>query len=182
MKINVFDLDDTLIISRSKIKVLDVNTGEVIKELTPQEFNSFTPKPRHALNFDDFRSLEILKASKIIKWVKDILLRSVAKGRDVAMITLRSDKDVLEKFLNFSGLPIPSENIFAVSDSRSGIDQSLSGDERKKVAMQTLIDRGYTKIRMFDDSLENLRTLKTLEDDNPGVKIETKWIKEKWIN
>ena len=59
--ITVFDVDDTLIVTKSKIKVFNPKTGYEI-DLTPQEFNTFKTKPHDKFDFNDFRDLEILKA------------------------------------------------------------------------------------------------------------------------
>ena len=63
----IFDLDDTLVKTDAKIKIVDRKTGKILKEMTPQEFNSFESKSkRHILNFEDFLSPEILRQGKFI--------------------------------------------------------------------------------------------------------------------
>ena len=53
----IFDLDDTLIRTEAKIKLVDRKTGKIVKEMTPQEFNSFESKSKkHILNYEDFLS------------------------------------------------------------------------------------------------------------------------------
>ena len=54
-KLVIFDLDDTLIKTDAKIKIVDSKTGEIFQELTPAEFNFYSSKvSNHFLNFDDF--------------------------------------------------------------------------------------------------------------------------------
>jgi FMN phosphatase YigB (HAD superfamily) len=72
-KIIIFDLDDTLVKTDAKIKILKKGTHEVIKELTPQEFNRFKTKKHHLLNFDDFDSPELLRQGTIIHDIFEIL-------------------------------------------------------------------------------------------------------------
>ena len=79
-KINIFDVDDTLVVTDSKIKVTDNKTGKVY-ELTPKEFNEYETKKHHELDFSDFSDLNILKAGKIIDWVFDILKATMKKGK-----------------------------------------------------------------------------------------------------
>ena len=55
MKITIFDVDDTLIITKSKIKVHNPKTG-FSAELTPQEFNTFKTRPNDKMDFSDFQS------------------------------------------------------------------------------------------------------------------------------
>ena len=57
--ITVFDVDDTLVVTKSKIKVFNPKTGYEI-ELTPQEFNTFKTKAYDKFDFSDFRDLENL--------------------------------------------------------------------------------------------------------------------------
>ena len=92
--ITVFDVDDTLVVTKSKIKVFNPKTGYEI-ELTPQEFNTFKTKPHDKFDFSDFRDLEILKGGKIIEWVFNILKRTIAKGKAVGIITARDDESLL---------------------------------------------------------------------------------------
>ena len=61
-KILIFDLDDTIVVTSSKIEVYDIKTGDVY-ELTPEEFNEYEKSPNHILKFDQFKSLEILRAA-----------------------------------------------------------------------------------------------------------------------
>ena len=65
-KILVFDLDDTLVISSAKIKVCNKKTGECFS-LTPEEFNTYEKNSDHVLNFEEFKSLEIMKAGEMIE-------------------------------------------------------------------------------------------------------------------
>ena len=97
--INIFDVDDTLVVTRSKIRVFDHKSRKVI-ELTPQEFNTYEANPDHFLDFSDFRDAEILKAGKIIDWVFDILRRTIKRGKPVGIITARDDGAAVEEFLS----------------------------------------------------------------------------------
>ena len=56
--ITIFDVDDTLVITKSKIKVHDPKTEETF-ELTPAQFNEFDMKNHQTMDFSDFRNLEI---------------------------------------------------------------------------------------------------------------------------
>ena len=64
----IFDLDDTLVKTDAKIKIVDRKTGKILKEMTPQEFNSFESKSkRHILNFEDFLSPIYLKSLPLLE-------------------------------------------------------------------------------------------------------------------
>jgi len=49
----IFDLDDTLVKTEARIKVLNHRTKRVICELTPEQFNQFEQEPHHILDFND---------------------------------------------------------------------------------------------------------------------------------
>lgn len=181
MKINIFDIDETLVVTNSKIRVFDKTTKKLVSELTPQEFNQYIPKKNHKLDFSDFQNLDILKNGRNIYWVQKILEKTLMKGGHVGIITMRSNKKVVQDFLSHLRFSIPSNNIFAVSDPVSGIDVSLPREKRKKEAVRKFVERGFTHLRMFDDDLKNLQAIKELEQEYPEVKIETKYIKDQWI-
>lgn len=63
----IFDLDDTLIKTDAKVKILNHRTKKIICELTSKEFNEFKKEKYHVLNFDDFECPEILKEGVFIK-------------------------------------------------------------------------------------------------------------------
>jgi len=113
--ITVFDVDDTLVVTKSKIKVFNPKTGYEI-ELTPQEFNTFKTKAHDKFDFSDFRDLEILKGGKIIEWVFNILKRTIAKGKAVGIITARDDAKLIYDFLSHNGVKINPDYIFAIND------------------------------------------------------------------
>jgi len=52
--ITIFDVDDTLVVTKSKIKVHNPKTG-FSTELTPQEFNTFQQRSNDKMDFSDFQ-------------------------------------------------------------------------------------------------------------------------------
>lgn len=176
-EMNVFDVDDTLVVTDSKIRVTDHETGEVI-ELSPQDFNEYESKPHHTQDYSDFRSLEILKAGRIIDWVFDILKNTLKKSKAVGIVTARDNAKLMRDFLLYHNIDINPDFIFAVNDKNSGLTGNIA--ERKKQAFERLVDLGFTSFRFFDDAKENLDLVKSLEKEL-GIKVKTKWIKEDWI-
>ena len=51
--INIFDIDDTLVVTNSKIKITDTRDNKYF-ELTPKEFTTFKREPYYNLDFSDF--------------------------------------------------------------------------------------------------------------------------------
>ena len=175
---NVFDVDDTLVITDSKIKVHDTKTGETF-ELTPQEFNEYNSKPHHKQDYSDFSSLDILKAGKLIDWVVDILKGTLKKRKAVGIITARGDQQLIKDFLLHHGININKDFIFAINDPKHGLKGTVP--EKKKEAFKRLIDLGFNDFRFFDDSKENIDFAKELAKENPDIKMDAKHIKQKWI-
>jgi hypothetical protein len=176
--ITVFDVDDTLIITKSKIKVFNPTTGFSI-DLTPQEFNTFKIKPHDKFNFNDFRDLEILKAGKIIDWVFNILKRTIAKGKAVGIITARDNSKLIYDFLLYNGVNINPDFIFAINDPSLGFTGSTA--QKKKEAFMKFVKMGFRNFKFFDDDKENIKIANSLNKDLRGVKMKATLIKQKWI-
>jgi len=170
-KILVFDLDDTLVITDAKIKVCDKETGECIS-LTPEEFNEYEYKPSHELDFDDFKSLEIMKAGRMIDYYLKIFKDAYRMKLAVGVVTARDDRDMIYKWLkDHVGYHIDKDLIFAVNDRVHGFTGSIS--DKKKQAFTEFINMGYTDFQFFDDDDANLRLVKSLEKEHDGIKIAT---------
>jgi len=175
--ITIFDVDDTLVVTRSKIKVHNPKTGYEI-ELTPQEFNTFKTRPNDKMDFSDFQSIDILKAGKIIEWVFAILKRTIAKGKPVGIITARDDSSLIQQFLSHNGININPNYIFAINDPALGLKGSTAA--KKKEAFRKFIDMGFNNFTFFDDDRENINIANSLNRE-PGITMKAKLIKQKWI-
>jgi len=176
--ITIFDIDDTLVITKSKIKVHNPDTG-FSAELTPQEFNTFKRRANDNMDFSDFRNAEILKSGKIIEWVFEILKRTLMKGKPVGVITARDNGDLIGEFLSHYGININPNFIFAVNDPALGFTGSIS--DKKKQAFEKFIDMGFTNFKFFDDDEKNIKIAKSIPKKYPGVKMKATLIKKKWI-
>lgn len=176
--ITVFDVDDTLVVTKSKIKVFNPKTGYEI-ELTPQEFNTFKTKAYDKFDFSDFRDLEILKGGKIIEWVFNILKRTIAKGKAVGIITARDDAKLIYDFLSHNGVKINPDYIFAINDPSLGFTGSTA--QKKKEAFMKFVQMGFRNFKFFDDDRENIKIANTLNKELPEVKMKATLIKQKWI-
>lgn len=176
--ITVFDVDDTLVVTKSKIKVFNPKTGYEI-DLTPQEFNTFKKRRYDKLDFSDFRNLEILKAGKIIDWVFNILKRTIAKGKAVGIITARDDAKLIYDFLSHNGVKINPDYIFAINDPSLGFTGSTA--QKKKEAFMKFVQMGFRNFEFFDDDRENIKIANSLNKDLPEIKMKATLIKQKWI-
>lgn len=157
----IFDLDDTLIKTDAKIKVLNHRTKKIICELTPEQFNRFEHGPHHVLNFDDFDSPEILREGKFIHSIFSKLKYYYKKGVPVSIVTARSSSELVREFFLENGIDIHQDLVIAINDPIYGYAGSIS--ERKQKAITELIDAGYTDLVFFDDNEDNLRLAKDVE-------------------
>ena len=170
-KILVFDLDDTLVISAAKIKVCNKKTGECYS-LTPEEFNTYEKGEHEELNFDEFKSLEIMKAGKLIDYYLKIFKEAYRSKLAVGIVTARDDRKMIYKWLReHVGFRIDNDLIFAVNDPVHKFKGSIS--DRKKAAFKELIEMGYSDLQFYDDDDANLRLVKSLEDEYDGINIST---------
>lgn len=168
-KIAVFDLDDTIIVSKAKIKVCDANTGECF-ELTPEEFNEYQRKPGHQLDFSEFKSLEIMKAGQLIDYYLKILKTAYKSKVAVGIVTARDDREMIFRWLReHLGLRIDKDLVFAVNDPVHGYVGSIA--DKKKQAFEEIISMGYRDIQFYDDDQANIKLVKSLEKEHPGVEI-----------
>lgn len=169
-KILVFDLDDTLVITDAKIKVCDTKSGECYS-LTPEEFNEYEKEDHHDLDFDDFKSLEIMKAGQLIEYYLKIFKEAYKMKLAVGIVTARDDREMIYKWLReHVGFKIDKDLIFAINDPVHKFKGSIS--DKKKQAFTELIEMGYNDFQFFDDDDANLRLVKSLEKDH-DVKIVT---------
>ena len=158
----IFDLDDTLVTTDAKIKIVDRKTGKIIKEMTPQEFNTFEAKSkRHILNFEDFLSPEILRQGKFIHEIFNKLKSYYKRGIPVSIVTARSSSDLVRNFFLDQGIDIHPQLVIAINDPQYEYKGSVA--ERKQEAIRDLIDLGFKHLTFFDDSEDNLRLAKEIE-------------------
>lgn len=158
----IFDLDDTLVKTDAKIKIVDRHTGKVLKEMTPQEFNTFESKSkRHVLNFDDFLNPEILRQGRFIHKIFSKLKSYYKKGIPVSIVTARSSSKLIRDFFLDNGIDIHPQLVIAINDPQYSYSGSIA--DRKKQAIKDLVDLGFKNLTFFDDSEDNLRLAKELE-------------------
>ena len=156
----IFDLDDTLVKTDAKIKILHHKTRKIIRELTPEQFNRFEKKPKHVLDFDDFDNPELLRQGELIHSIFKKLKYYYGSGIPVSIVTARSSSEMVRDFFLSHGIDIHPDLVIAINDP----DLTLTGSiaERKKTAIQGLIDQGYTNLIFFDDNEDNLTLASSL--------------------
>ena len=175
--ITVFDVDDTLVVTKSKIKVIDDISGEEFS-LTPAEFNEFEKQSHHSMDFSDFKNLDILKAGKIIDKIFKILQETMDAGRRVGIITARDDRNLIYQFLLHHGVVVNPQYIFAINDPSLGFEGTVA--EKKKAAFMEFVKMGFRDFIFYDDDKENIRIANELDKEIEGIRIKSKQVKPTW--
>lgn len=166
----IFDLDDTLIISSAKVKVLDPKNGRVLKEMTPEEFNHYTHKGKGMLSFTDFEDANVLRKSTFITEIMNELLKFYNSGVHVSIVTARSNSNLIRNFFLENGIDIHPDLVIAVNDSQYKFTGNIA--QKKKQAIHRLVDEGYRDFIFFDDNSDNLALAKEIENEK-DVNVKT---------
>ncbi len=173
----IFDIDDTLLHTTAKIKV--IKDGKVVKTLTNQEFNNYTLQPGEEFDFGEFRDAEKFNRESqpiepMVNKLKTIL--DHAGNAKVIMLTARADFDNKQLFLKtFADLGIDMSRVHV---HRAG---NLPGDEvpaeKKAVWVRRYLNTDkYNHVRLYDDSMTNLRVFKSLQKEYPEVDFRAYYV------
>jgi FMN phosphatase YigB (HAD superfamily) len=173
----IFDIDDTLLHTTAQIAV--VKNGQVVRKLSNQEFNNYTLQPGESFDFGEFKDAEKFnRESKPIPSMINKLkaIMNHAGNAEVIMLTARSDFDNRDLFLKtFTDLGIDMSRVHV---HRAG---NLPGDdipaEKKAVYVRKYLETGkYDHVRLYDDSMSNLRVFKSLKTEYPDVDFRAYYV------
>ena len=165
----VFDIDDTLVHTSTKVRVL--KDRKVVKELNSHEFTNYKLKEGEEFDFQNFRNAkEFFDNAKPILPMMDQLKKDIQQGNKVAMVTARADFDDKELFLDtFRKYKIDMNKVHVY---RAGNMKGGSIEENKKKIIRSLMDKDtYGKVIMYDDSKANLNSFVSLKKDYPKSKF-----------
>ena len=169
-KARVFDFDDTLAQSNSKVgyTLPDGTEGT----LTPSEFAERSGELSEAgaeFNFDEFNKVVEGKKGPLSLLAKKFV---EAKGeRDIFVLTARpaESANAIKEFLRAGlGISVPLENITGLADGRPGA---------KAYWMAEKVSEGYNDIFFADDAPQNVAAVNKMLN-NLGVKNKTQVAKE----
>lgn len=168
--LRVFDFDDTLAKTNSKVGVTEYNkeTGEQVKPeymITPAEYATFkedvaAKNPNIEYKYD-YREFAEVVDPKTIDWTFEILNKVVRKLRSsenipAVILTARghdANKNI-RAFLQSLDIHIPVKTL-------SGSAPELKSEWIK----QTMLDRNIPHVEFFDDSRLNVAAVKELNND-----------------
>lgn len=169
-RIVIFDLDDTLLKSKAKIKLINKTTGRLVKELTPNQFNSFFGNKKYIIDYSEFESPGILAKSTLIDETFNEMKKSISKGVRVAILTARNSSLLVKEFIDSVGVEIPIEWVIAVNDPV--FPHTGPVPLRKQKAIKDIAELGYNDIIFYDDNDDNLRFASEI-DGYKGIRVKT---------
>jgi len=174
--LRVFDFDDTLAKTNSKVGVTEYNkeTGEQIKPeymITPAQYATFkidTAENNPKIEYKyDYREFTEVVDPKIIDWTFEILNKIVKKLRaseDIPAVILTARGHDANKniraFLQTMNINIPVKTL-------NNSDPKLKSEWIKK----TMLDRNIPHVEFFDDSRLNVDAVKELNNDSDLIEM-----------
>ena len=161
-KLRVFDFDDTLVKSNSKVYV--TNKGKR-KTLTPGEFAIYKQKSGDEFDFSDFdKVIEPKQIKSMFKVFRNIYKAS--GSRRLTILTARAAYKPVRKFLKDVGFN--DVYVVALGDSNP---------QKKADWIQSQIQKGYDDILFLDDSPKNVKVVKKLKQKYPNIKMDARVVK-----
>jgi hypothetical protein len=169
-KLVIFDIDDTLVHTATKINV--ISNGQVTKELSSHEFTHYKLQPGESFDFGRFRNAkEFFEKSRPIIPMINQLKRDIDTGNKVVMITARADFDDKELFLDTFrkfGIDMGKVHVYRAGN----MSNSIAVEEKKAIIIRKLLDSSnYGMAIMYDDSVPNLKGFVKLKREYPGTKF-----------
>ena len=161
-KLRVFDFDDTLVKSNSKIYVNNKGTKTT---LSPGQFAVYKKKSGDVFDFSDFdKVIEPKKIKAMFRVFKNIYKAS--GSRRLTVLTARGAYKPIRKFLKDSGY----SDVFVVA-------LGDSNPKKKSDWIQSQIEKGYDDILFLDDSAKNVNAVKKLKQKYPDIKMDARVVK-----
>ena len=177
MYCSIYDFDDTLFITNSKIHILNKN-GQVIKSYTSSEYRDLYDEIKRALHngydidYSEFHKEEINEFTEIEYMIKD-LMKKYLDGCEIFILTARGIKpEYLQNFIfNTTNIKIPLRNIFSVSyepvfieihknmirhNIYKKIRFSRNTSLKKVFGLINILLKGYKIIDLYDDDQKNI--------------------------
>ena len=154
MELYIFDFDDTLAITDSRVKIIDMTGDEIL--MTSREFAYFPFNPRTMkVDFGDFMRAE----GTLIKATIEIMEQAILDGADVHIVTARAIAQPVEDFLKKEiGMSPP---VVATAGSAG----------KSPWLMKKLQSGDYDRVVVFEDCEKNIRSLKkTVQEYNSTTK------------
>lgn len=174
--ISFIDIDETTFHTFATVGVY--RDGKLVKRLNNQEFNTYKLKDGETFNFDEFSDSRVFNKTSIpiepvVKRIQRAIesIKNNSMNDKVIFLTARSDFNDKELFLKTflaNGIDVTDESVYV---ERSGNLTNIKkvSDRKKFVILKYLRTGEYSRVRMIDDDVTNLRTFIELgEEINSG--------------
>lgn len=162
-KLRVFDMDDTLITSHSRVIVN--HADGTTSYLKPGEYAVYVKKEGDEMDYSEFSKLvnprEIKAMTKVLR-----VFYNAGGGRRLTILTARGHEKPLREFLDEIG--IKNIEIVALGDSNP---------QKKADWIEDRIKDGYNNIFFADDSYKNIEAVSKLKEKYPNLKWEIRLAK-----
>lgn len=177
--LTIFDIDETLFHTKAKVRV--VKGGKVVRELDNQEFNTYKRKDGEEYDFGEFASAKVFNktSTPIVRMINKA--RAIVKAKKnpasrAIIVTARADFDDKHLFLKtFRDHGIPIDQMHVERSGNLGIE---SPAEAKKVVFRKYLNtKNYTKTRLYDDAMSNLKAFLSLKKEYPHITFEAWFVK-----
>lgn len=177
--LTIFDIDETLFHTKAKVAV--VKDGKVVRMLDNREFNTYKRKAGEEYDFKEFRSAEVFRKTStpianMIAKAKAIVKAKKNPASRAIIVTARADFDDKEMFLQtFRDHGLPIDQMHVERSGSLGID---SPAEAKKVVFRKYLNtKNYTKTRLYDDAMSNIKAFLELQAEYPNIEFEAQFVK-----
>jgi hypothetical protein len=180
--LTIFDIDETLFHTKAFVQIK--KNGKVIKKLDNLAYSKYKLKRGEELDFGQFKNSKIFNTTStpmanMINKAKAIIRNATKSGSKVIFVTARADMDDKKLFIDtFKAQGIDMSKVYI---ERAGNFGTETG-KIKSIVFRKYLDTGkYRRIRLFDDSMENLLALLALKDDYPNVQFEAYRVSRKGL-
>jgi hypothetical protein len=156
-KLRVFDFDDTIAISNSKVIVKHADGTDT--KLTPGQYAVYDKKEGDVMDYSEFKDvIEPREIKAVVKILRNFY--NASGQRKLTILTARGVQEPIKKFMNSIG--IKNIEIVALNDS----------DPKKKSDwIEDMIkNKGYDDVFFIDDSEKNVRAVSGLKSKYPNVR------------
>jgi len=176
MEIYLFDFDDTLFVTQSKIYVISPTSGKIEKSFTTDEYRThhetiqFYMSNGYNIDYSETAKKKSLQTAVPNKKYKHFLRNLARKGKTLGILTSRGVHPIyIQRCVSkHFKIKIPLENIICVHHEQTykRICQRVKlhdyrftpSENRKKNGLAYFIGKGYHVIHFFDDDDTNIRT------------------------
>jgi hypothetical protein len=187
--ISFIDIDETTFHTYAKVGVYD-RKGNLVRKLDNQQFNTYDLQDGEHFNFDEFQDSKVFNKTSepiepIVNKIQNMVDSIKRNGLNdkVIFLTARSDfndKELFLKTFRANGIDVDDASVY-IERSGNLTDIKSVADRKKFVILKYLKTGEYTRVRMIDDDINNLRVFKKLgREINDGKFGILKTVKDRY--